>query len=54
MHSINGPRYVYPSVTVFDICNLDIPSMVLITCKKCGELDYYTSKAFCNLTDFVI
>jgi phage FluMu protein Com len=26
--------------------------MVLITCKKCGELDYYTSQAFCNLTDF--
>jgi phage FluMu protein Com len=26
--------------------------MVLITCKKCGELDYLTSKAFSNLTDF--
>ncbi|MGB7632243.1 MAG: hypothetical protein WBL68_00835 [Nitrososphaeraceae archaeon] len=22
------------------------------TCKKCGELDYLTSKALCNLTDF--
>jgi len=22
------------------------------TCKKYGELDYLTSKAFCNLTDF--
>jgi hypothetical protein len=26
--------------------------MVLITCKKCGELDYLTSKAFWNITDF--
>jgi hypothetical protein len=26
--------------------------IVLITCKKCGELDYLTSKAFSNLTDF--
>ena len=26
--------------------------MVLITCKKYGELDYYTSKAFWNITDF--
>ncbi|MGB7558750.1 MAG: hypothetical protein WBM37_09560 [Nitrososphaeraceae archaeon] len=21
-------------------------------CKNCGELDYLTSKVFCNLTDF--
>jgi uncharacterized Zn finger protein len=26
--------------------------MVLVTCKKCGELDYLTSKAFGNITDF--
>ena len=30
---------------------LNISYMVLITCKKCGELDYYTSKAFWNITD---
>jgi hypothetical protein len=32
--------------------NLDIPYVVLITCKKCGELNYLTSKAFCNISDF--
>ena len=26
--------------------------MAFIYCKKCGELDYLTSKAFSNLTDF--
>jgi hypothetical protein len=26
--------------------------MVLITCKKCGELDYLTPHAFWNITDF--
>jgi len=26
--------------------------MVLITCKKYGELGYLTSKAFWNITDF--
>jgi uncharacterized Zn finger protein len=30
---------------------LNISYMVLITCKNCGELDYYTSKAFWNITD---
>jgi phage FluMu protein Com len=27
--------------------------MSLIYCRKCGELDYLTSKAFGNITDFV-
>jgi hypothetical protein len=26
--------------------------MVVYTCKKCGELDYLTSKALGDLTDF--
>jgi hypothetical protein len=26
--------------------------MVVITCKECGELEYLTSKALGNLTDF--
>jgi hypothetical protein len=26
--------------------------LVLITCKKCGEVEYFTSKAFWNITDF--
>jgi hypothetical protein len=26
--------------------------MVLITCKKCGDINYLTSKALGNLTDF--
>ena len=31
---------------------LNISYMVLITCKKCGELDYLNSKAFSNISDF--
>jgi hypothetical protein len=31
---------------------MNIPIMVLITCKKCGELNYLTPYVFCNLTDF--
>jgi hypothetical protein len=26
--------------------------MAVYTCKKCGELNYLTSKAFGNITDF--
>jgi hypothetical protein len=26
--------------------------MVLLTCKKCGELNYLTPHAFWNITDF--
>jgi RNase P subunit RPR2 len=40
------------SVNVLDKVQSDHSHMVLITCKKCGELDYLTSKAFSNITDF--
>jgi hypothetical protein len=40
------------SVDVLDKVQSDHSYMVLITCKKCGELDYLTSKAFSNITDF--
>ena len=39
-------------VDVLDKVQSDHFYMVLITCKKCGELDYLTSKAFSNITDF--
>jgi hypothetical protein len=42
----------YPVVCVLDKVQSDHSYMVLITCKKCGELDYLTSKAFSNITDF--
>ena len=32
--------------------SLDIPYVVLITCKKCGDINYLTSEALGNLTDF--
>jgi hypothetical protein len=32
--------------------NLDIPFMVVYTCKKCGELNYLTPHAFWNIADF--
>ena len=31
---------------------LDFPSMVVYSCKKCGELNYLTSHAFWNIADF--
>ena len=31
---------------------LNIPYMVLITCKKCGELNYLTPHTFWNISDF--
>lgn len=31
---------------------LNILFMVLITCKKCGDINYLTSEALGNLTDF--
>jgi hypothetical protein len=31
---------------------LNIPFMVVYTCKKCGELNYLTPHAFWNITDF--
>jgi hypothetical protein len=31
---------------------LNIPFMVIYTCKNCGELNYLTPHAFWNLTDF--
>jgi hypothetical protein len=34
------------SVDVLDKVQSDHSYMVLITCKKCGELDYLTSKGF--------
>ena len=40
------------NVNVLDKVQSDHSYMVLITCKKCGELDYLTSKAFWNITDF--
>jgi RNase P subunit RPR2 len=38
--------------SVRDKVRLDIPYMVLITCKKCKDINYLTSKASGNLTDF--
>jgi RNase P subunit RPR2 len=32
--------------------NLNILYVVLITCKKCGDINYLTSEALGNLTDF--
>jgi hypothetical protein len=32
--------------------NLIIPIMVVYACKKCGEPNYLTPHAFCNVTDF--
>jgi hypothetical protein len=31
---------------------LNISYMVLITCKKCGDINYLTPHAFWNITDF--
>ena len=31
--------------------NLNIPSMAIIYCKKCGEYRYLTPHAFWNMTD---
>jgi hypothetical protein len=39
------------SVDVLDIVQSDHSCMVLITCKKCGELNYLTLHAFWNITD---
>jgi hypothetical protein len=33
--------------------NLDIHYVVLITCKKCGELNHLTPKALWNIADLV-
>jgi hypothetical protein len=32
--------------------NPNITSMVVYSCKKCGELNYLTPHAFWNITDF--
>jgi hypothetical protein len=40
------------SLNVLDKVQSDHSYIVLITCKKCGELDYLISKALGNLTDF--
>jgi hypothetical protein len=42
----------FASVDVLDKVQSDESYMVLMTCKKCGELNYLTSKAFSNITDF--
>jgi RNase P subunit RPR2 len=39
-------------ITYFIKYNLDIPYMVLITCKNCGDINYLTSEALGNVTDF--
>jgi phage FluMu protein Com len=31
---------------------MNLPLMVVYSCKKCGELNYLTPHAFWNLTDF--
>ena len=31
---------------------LDIPVMVVYSCKNCGELNYLTPHGFWNITDF--
>jgi RNase P subunit RPR2 len=45
-------RQAIASVDVLDKVETDHSYMVLITCKKCGDINYLTSKALGNLTDF--
>jgi len=40
------------SITDIHKVKLDIPYMVLITCKKCRDFSYLTSEALGNLTNF--
>jgi Zn finger protein HypA/HybF involved in hydrogenase expression len=39
-------------INVIDIVLLNIPFMVVITCRECCELIYVTPHAFWNITDF--
>jgi hypothetical protein len=34
------------------LCFLNILFMVVYSCKECGELNYLTPSAFCNITDW--
>jgi hypothetical protein len=42
----------YPALPFFIKYVSDITSMVVYSCKKCGELNYLTPHAFWNITDF--
>jgi hypothetical protein len=44
--------YVYPRITLFIKYFLNIPIMVVYSCKECGELNYLTPHAFWNTIDF--
>jgi hypothetical protein len=47
----SGQMYI-AGVTVPHKVLLDIPCMVVYSCKKCGELNYLTPHAFWNIAEF--
>jgi phage FluMu protein Com len=51
MFNSSSQMYI-AGVTVPHKVLLDIPCMVVYSCKKCGELNYLTPHAFWNIADF--